>query len=257
MSIYACVLSYKMAERTNKTVEQLTAHGFTPGADLLVFENQHPGVPGLETAETLDCSRYVSEFTGANLRMTGGFNYIMRRMEALGPHTAVWLCTNDFDIVQAPKDLPEYLEYVLYENKDIGWLHPAKTHVDGYAYDWMDPKGQGLRRTWMTDFICPVLRWDAMTLQKRRLGPDSWWFDPVYHRGWGIDYETCYELRKSGYSVVVDDSFIISHEASETYRAGKAPESQDEFYKRALAEMNVHLARKYGVQWYSEFKKGF
>lgn len=108
MSIQACVLSYKMSRRTTRTVEMLAAYGFTPGADLLVFENQ--ASPGE------DVSPYVNEFTGSNLRMTGGFNYMCDRLRSLGSHIAVWLCTNDFDIVNAPPNLPEYLEYLFHED---------------------------------------------------------------------------------------------------------------------------------------------
>jgi hypothetical protein len=247
MSIYACVLSYKMANRTNHTVEQLESYGFTPGADLFVFENQAP--PGE------DVSKYVTEFTGSNLRMTGGFNHMCDKMQSLGQHTAVWLCTNDFDIVRAPPDLPEYFEYLFHEYADVGLVHPSKTPVAGYAYDWMHNQGTNdLRPTWMVDFICPIIQWDDLLRVRAKHGGKHW-FDPAFYRGWGIDYETCYLLRRNGAQVVVDDSMLISHAASETYRTGVAPESQQQFYDAALIEMRKRLAEKYGMGWHQEFQR--
>ncbi len=250
--IVAAVLSYKMAERTDKTVEQLIARGFTHGADLFVYENRAEP----DGWDRDPDSKYVNHWTGANLRMTGGFNYICDHLAKLGDHLGVWLCTNDFDIQQAPPDLPEYFEYLLTSKPDIGWAHPAKMPVKGYAYPWMDPRGSTEPRpTWMTDFICPLLRWSELERIRESHHGRQYWFDPAFYRGWGIDYETCYLLRQAGRQVVVDDNIIISHEASETYRTGQAPESQQEFYDKALVEMRRRLAEKYGANWLEKFQK--
>jgi hypothetical protein len=80
-------------------------------------------------------------------------------------------------------------------------------------------------------------------------------FEPAFYLGWGIDYETCHLLRKSGAKVVIDDSMLISHAASETYRSGAAPETQQQFYDAALVEMRRRLANKYGMDWHQEFQK--
>jgi hypothetical protein len=255
--IVAAVLSYRMMDRTNKTVEQLIDHGFTWGADLFVYENQaKPELHKMRPTIT-DYSMYVNRHTGDNLRMTGGFNFICDHLDKLGSHKGVWLCTNDFDIEQAPPDLPDYFESVLAERPDVGWLHPAKTPVPGYAYPWMDPQGSGgLRPTWMTDFICPLISWDDLTRIRESFHGHQYWFDPAFYRGWGIDYETCYLLRQGGSQVVVDDNVVISHAASETYRSGQAPESQQQFYDKALVEMRQRLAQKYGPDWLQKFQKG-
>lgn len=256
MKIVAAVLSYKMRELTNKTVGQLVKGGFTLNKDLFIFENQaQPEVSTWRERPSLwDHSKYVTHFTGSNLRMTNGFNYICDTIAGWQEQPdALWLCTNDFDILQTrvfydEKPLPELIEQAFdLQAGKLGWWHPALEPIPGYAYPWMFDQNIGQRKTWMTDFICPAVNWQAMKEIKSQHG---FWFEPRFYRGWGIDYETCYLMRRQGLRVHVDDTMVIRHEASKTYTSGNAPESKDAFYDRALAEMRAVMQEKYGPGWH-------
>lgn len=246
MDTVVTVLSYRMPGRTNRTVRQLIERGFTLSEDLFVFENDTKG----EYA-----GDYVTNYTGSNLRMTGGFNYICDWLSKsdLNPKV-VWMCTNDFDIEQAPNNLKTYfaksfIDYPSGSSLPPGWVHPVKTVEEGYAYPWMHKtETKHKRAVWMTDFICPVISWQALRYLRADKG---YWFDPRFYRGWGIDYDTCYQLRRHGLSVSVDENILISHKSSETYTSGKAPESKDRFYSEAHKEMTAGMEAKYGKNWYN------
>lgn len=261
MKIIAAVLSYKMKELTNRTVEGMIRYGFDLGKDLFVFENQKDPV-GVVTpgAENEDFSKYVTHFTGSNLRMTGGFNFICDAVDAMKEKPDVlWLCTNDFEITSLrPPSIQEAIrrafEYPGPRGMEapLGVYHPTLEDIPGYAYPWMfrsRTNGMFIPPVQMVDFICPALSWDFMKSLKSRFG---FWFDPRFHRGWGIDYETCFMARKAGLRVRVDADFTIRHEASKTYISGAAPESKQQFYDLALAEMRITMSDKYGPNWYQK-----
>ncbi|TXH10796.1 MAG: hypothetical protein E6R03_15015 [Hyphomicrobiaceae bacterium] len=267
----ACVLSYKLADVTNATVDLLHRQcHFNLNSDLFVFENrENPYVDDEPLADRmvkqveLDLSWGVTHFTGANLRMTGGFNYICDWLQSSGfKLDVVWLCTNDFQIpnIENSPDVKVRIQDAFMNpsptGKPVGWWHPSKTRVEGYAFPWMhnqlNPQATTtLRSAWMTDFICPAIRWDLLKAIRAERG---YWFDPRFYRGWGIDYETCYLIRKMGYDVVVDDAITINHESSATYIRGLAPESKEQFYDKAIEEMRMVLTAKYGPNWLDLFK---
>lgn len=254
VKIICGMLSYLMPELTDKTVQQLVKEGFTLGKDLFVFENGQPG-PGVSKAAT--------HFTGSNLRMTGGFNFICNWVADEADHVpdVLWLCTNDFDITELRvlhdgKPLPDLIQQAFEypgprgNERPLGWWHPSLEPIPGYAYPWMfNRDASWTRAVQMTDFICPAVSWDAMCKIKERYGH---WFEPRFFRGWGIDYETCYFMRKMGLDVVVDDRIKIRHEASKTYTSGAAPETKDQFYSSALSEMRLVMSDKYGPDWHNE-----
>jgi len=239
MSAHCCILSYKMAELTDRTVDNLLNCGWEIGRNLFVYEN------GSEDESHSDVSQYVTHFTGGNLRMTGGWNYIVKkhRSESID---WLWLCTNDFEITGGVPS-PDFFHHRL--KNDVGWWHPAVERIQGYAYPWMFYQGIGLRDVRMTDSICPALN---INLIWQMIGPQANVpvFDPELYRGWGIDYDTCYQARRRGYRVVIDDNITVKHEASKTYSSGVAPESVEEFYKSAYSEMNKRLTEKYGANWH-------
>lgn len=252
MKIIAAMLSFGMPELTDKTVEFLTAGGFSLGETLFVFENHSDDEYARGDWKT---SKYVTNFTGSNLRMTGGFNHIcdwVSQLPSQDQPDVLWLCTNDFDVLGGRAGMPARIEAAFNKTATevvpVGWWHPSLEVIPEYAYPWMfrSMTKPGLRATWMTDFICPAIRWDLLNEIKNQHG---FWFDPQFYRGWGIDYETCYFVRKLGYTVCVDDYIQIRHEASKTYDAGVAPESKDQFYNSALSEMHRVMYEKYGRDW--------
>lgn len=237
MKTIACVLSYKMPELTDQTVQDLVAAEWQFGENLFVFENQ-------KTEDAEGASQLVTHFTGANLRMTGGWNYIADFFR--GQAERIWFCTNDFRItygVPTPRRLEGWLR------EDIGWWHPSLEPIPDYAYPWMFQKGYGgLRDVKMTDSICPAITQECM--ERLRKKNDGHVFDPAFYRGWGIDYDTCYRIRQMGRRVIIDDSVCVRHEASKTYTSGTAPETMEEFYERAHGEMSRVLKAKYGDDWH-------
>lgn len=237
MYAVAAVLSYKMASLTDRTVEDLMRCGWELGKTLFVIENQHKDL-------AVDVSQYVTDYTGENLRMTGGWNWIA---DHVGPQCdRVWFCTNDFEITHgmpSPRVLEEFLR------EDIGWWHPAVEHIHNYAYPWMFGNNPaGLRDVLMTDSIAPAITSECM--EKLRLVNGGKVFDPAFYRGWGIDYDTCYQIRQMGRRVVIHDAVRIKHVASKTYTTGAAPESMEQFYGGAHAEMAQRMREKYGEGWY-------
>lgn len=233
----ACVLSYKMAELTDRTVEHLINAGWDLNKNLLVVENQ-------DETKAENVTQYVSRFTGGNLRMTGGWNWIADFFEP-SSHQRIWFCTNDFDITygtpspQLLADLPA----------EIGWWHPAVEHVPDYCFPWMFPQNPaGLRDVPMTDSICPAISRECLNHLRAVNGGTV--FDPRFYRGWGLDYDSCWQIRKIGRRVVIHDAIRIKHEASRTYTSGTAPEGKEAFYSEAHAEMSARLVEKYGPEWH-------
>jgi hypothetical protein len=109
------------------------------------------------------------------------------------------------------------------------------------------PAKEGLRKVPMTDFICPAIR---VSVLEKILDKYGNYFNPLFYRGWGIDYETCYRIRQEfNMDVVVDDAVIINHDASDTYKSGIAPESQPQFYQNAYIEMRDMMVNTYGPNW--------
>ena len=245
MRTVACVLSYRMPEVTDRTVAHLAAAGWTLGSDLFVVENQ-PESAG-------DRSMHVTHFTGRNLRMTGGWNWIADEIREVHLADRVWFCTNDFEIAQG-RPSPELLADL---PEEVGWWHPSLEFIDGYAYPWMFQEfarhvaNPGcLRDVKMTDAICPALTRKCMAAL--RAGNRGFVFDPEFMRGWGIDYDSCIAIRKLGKRVVVDDAVRIRHEASKTYTSGSGPESVERFYSEAHAEMIRRMIVKHGNDWYQK-----
>jgi hypothetical protein len=237
MKTIACILSYHMPELTSKTVADLVSAGWEIGNDLFIFENQ-------DEHSAFDHAEEVTHFTGSNLRMTGGWNFIADWC-AEHDDDRVWFCTNDFEVTYGTpspgilSDLPA----------SIGWWHPAVEPIKDYCFPWMFGQNPaGLRDVPMTDSICPAITRECM--EYLRAWNHGQVFDQLFYRGWGLDYDSCWQIRQMGKRVVIHDAIRVKHEASRTYTAGKAPESMEAFYAEAHGEMSQRLIAKYGPDWH-------
>jgi len=237
MKTIACILSYKMAECVEDTVMSLDKQGWSHGEDLFVFENQ-----AKETAE--DHNFFVTHYTGENLRMGGGWNYIADYLR--GMCDRIWFCT-DFKVVHGSPS-PRVLENV---PANIGWYHPVITdpgHAD-YCFPWMmRVNPAGYRDVKMTDSICPLITMECM--ERLRENNNGNVFDKAFWRGWGLDYDTCWQIRQMAKRVVLHDAITVDHSAFGSYDAGVAPESKDTFRSLAHRAMTKRLSEKYGTDWH-------
>jgi hypothetical protein len=237
MTVAACILSFHMPDLTSKTVSDLQVSGWELGKNLFVFENQDPH-------EATDYAESVTHFTGSNLRMTGGWNFIADWCGS--KYERVWFCTNDFEVLSGHPS-PNVLS-LLPDN--VGWWHPSLEPIEKYCFPWMfTTNPAGYRDVPMTDSICPAITRRCM--DHLRTFNQGKVFDPAFFRGWGIDYDSCWQIRSVLKDrVVIHDAVRIRHKASRTYTSGTAPEDMQTFYDKAHGEMSARLTEKYGPQWY-------
>jgi hypothetical protein len=250
MKILSCILSYNMPQITNHLYEQLIR--LTNSKEkIIVFDNG---------SDKNKVSEYTTFLADTNTKLTGGMNFILSiiKKHFYDSFDAYWLMTNDINF-EYDKDPVKNMSSVLETNSDIGIIHPSLIRpVYNYAYPWMIkiPGNENLNKVTknhtMVDIICPIYT-------KKALNVINWEFDKRFIYGWGIDYDSCYQIRKSGLKVAVNFDLLVSHQTSVVYDSGNDKEfkNRQEYYKKAGENMNKVMNEKYGENWIDIINKKF
>ena len=235
MKIVIGVLSYNISELTDSFCNQLKKL-IKEQYKLIVLDNGS------------DKEKIASSTTNRlfeNTKLTGGMNEILKLSKSYNPDI-VWLCTNDISLeynLDPIKSMIQKLE----QNLDVGVIHPSLIQpVPNYAYPWMIKKENetGITKNHiMVDIIAPVYT-------KYALNIIDWKFDKRFE-SWGIDWDSCYQIRKSGLKIAVDFDILLNHKTSVVYDTGNAKEfkNRQEYYKKASEQMNKIMIKKYGADW--------
>jgi hypothetical protein len=239
------ILSYNMPELTDALVEQIKSKIKIP-YKLIVFDN------GSDKEKR---SKYTTHFIEENTRLTGGMNNILHiaRNEVDGLE-GIWLCTSDICLVDKDVDYLLSMALKCKSNESIGVIHPSLIKpVENYAYPWMIKiPGNELHKGYtinhpMVDIICPFYT-------KKALDVIGWEFEKRFEYGWGIDWLSCYQVRKAGLKIAVDFDILISHQTSVTYDTGNDKEfkNRKEYYQKASENMNKGMVEILGQDWRKE-----
>lgn len=238
------ILSYQMPHLTDSLVNQLKNIIKIP-YHLIVLDNG--------SDENKIAASTTFRFN-SNVQMTGGFNKILELAKIQDQETedgigGVWLLTNDIQFQYASDPLLS-LTKIIGQFPDIGVVHPSLIEpVKNYAYSWMckipqapDRVGFTTNHT-MVDIIAPLYSRKALEIM-------DWKFDSRFV-SWGIDFDSCYQVRKAGLQVAVDFDTLITHQTSAVYDAGQDPvyKNRNEYYRGASENMEKVFIEKYGTDW--------
>jgi hypothetical protein len=236
------ILNYNMPEITNNLVNQIKKL-VKIDYKLIVLDNG---------SEKNKISKYTTDRKEINTRLTGGMNNILEISKKHNPDY-VWLCTNDIKL-EYEIDIFDDMINKMKKDKNLGILHPSLIEpVKNYAYQWMIKKcnEKGYTKNHYTyDIIAPIFSKEALNII-------DWKFDNKFIYGWGLDYESAYQIRKNGLSIGIDFDVLLSHQTSITYDSGNDIEfkNRQEYYKKAGENMNKVLIEKYGENWNELFMK--
>lgn len=164
-----------------------------------------------------------------NLGFTKGWNESIKRV--YGDYDAFWLCNNDIDTEHI---CVTRLEEVLESHPRLGVVSPfcnsPHAHMGRKTPDW-------LRYVPYVELVAPLIRKDVFN----RVGL----FDETYSKGWGLDYDFGWKVRRSGYAVGVYDLVGINHLEHKTIDSV----GREQYFAEASAEMNTGLTQNYGSDW--------
>lgn len=244
MKIVIGILSFNMPHLTDGLVNQLSNLVKVP-YKLVVLDN------GSDSDKIAKSTTFRLD---KNIQMTGGFNKILELAKIYDKETeggidGVWLLTNDIAFQYNRDPLRSMIRIIdLFPN--IGIVHPSLIEpVKNYSYPWMckipyTPDRTGFTTNHkMVDIIAPLY-------SRKALEVIDWKFDPRFI-SWGIDWDSCYIVRKAGMQIAVDFDILLTHQTSAVYDAGNDPiyKNRSEYYKGAIENMKKVFTEKYGLEW--------
>jgi hypothetical protein len=170
-----------------------------------------------------------------NKGFTLGWNLAIQRI--LDDYDSFWLMNND--IVTGSECITE-LEKVLESHPRLGIVSPYCNS----PHSLMHKKTQNsLRYTPFVEFVCPAIRKEVFA----KIG----YFDEVFSKGWGVEFDYCWKARRNGFSVGVYDLVGVNHlEHSTIDKVGR-----EDYFSQAAYEMNTYLAEKYGNEWKAKLEE--
>lgn len=239
--VTCCILSYNLPEATDRLYNNFKEKVKKTNCELIVFDNG---------SDPDKISKYTTHRINKNLKMTGGLNECLKICKKNNSYY-VWLMVNDI-LIKTEEPIENMIE-IIENNSNIGIVHPALTQDTVTAYDFLkyNPNEQiRFKESHMVDTICPFYT-------KEALDAFNWCFNPELKYGWGIDYESCYAVRKKGMKVVIDYKTQIYHFLSELYKNKRDKEFKNEmeFYQKANMNFHTYFIKKYGPNWKEKFEK--
>lgn len=164
-----------------------------------------------------------------NLGFLKGWNRAIERI--YNDYDAFLLMNNDIETAPVMADK---LQWVMESKPRLGIVSPFSNS----PHDVMHKKSPWyLRYTPFVELVAPLIRkevFDAVGL-----------FDESFEKGWGIDYDFCWQARRAGFAVGVFDLVGINHLEHKTIDLL----GRDAYFQDAATQMNTHLTRKYGENW--------
>lgn len=164
-----------------------------------------------------------------NLGFTEGWNEAVRRV--WNEYDAFMLMNND--IITTP-DMFDAIKWVLENKPRLGMVSPFCNS----PHEHMHKKSpHALRYVPFVELVCPTIRKTAF--QSAGL------FDDLFSKGWGLDYDFGWKVRRAGFSVGVFDLVGINHLEHKTIDIV----GRDQYFREASHEMNTILTQRYGDKW--------
>jgi glycosyltransferase involved in cell wall biosynthesis len=230
------ILSFNNPNYTDRLVENINKL-IKINYQLIVFDNG---------SDKDKISKYTTHRCDDNVRMTGGFNNIIK---SANEFDYIWFFTNDCYFVTEDVDPLENMLEKFIKYNDIGILHPSLDQKVNVCYDIKNTKSSGVKIVSEYDFVCPMF-------SKKALEYCGGNFNNNLICGWGIDYETSFLVRSNNLKVAINHDLIVMHNTSATYDQGLdcTYSDRNKFYDAAFKEMYSVLDQKYGVGWSYKFK---
>lgn len=227
MKLFLGILCYEMADMAARLVleiEKITKIKH----ELIVFDNG--------SIKPLKCATHRKE---KNISPVDGYNEIAKLAKEADADY-VWFITHDiFPLTKT--DMARSMIEKCMENPNIGVIHPS---VDEYAewFKWMyhNPKGGVTTGHKFLDFIAPMYTREAMDI----LG---WEFDRRFW-SWGIDQDSCFQLRLKKKQIAIDHDVFIHHEQGKMVKEGLTKwKTFSEFCAEQGANFETVMKEKYGA----------
>lgn len=168
---------------------------------------------------------------------TKGWNEAIKRL--FDSSDAFWLMNSDIRITE--KSIRR-VESVLETRPDIRFFTPA---YNCWMKHCQQIQGAGLVECDVLEFTAPVIRKDVFI--------DLGFFDELFARGYGVEFDFCYKARQAGIKMWVD------HE-SEFYHLGQQTISKHEgllaYSAKANFELTHGLMNRYGTEYFERIFGG-
>lgn len=247
MKIVGLVLHYNVPEVTDRCVQSIRS--VAASLPLEVIDNGSD--PGLATP-------HATFHLAQNQRMTRGFNAGIRWARQQHPDLdGIWFFTSDCWLqasgsTDPDRALTRMIDSLRREPR-LGILHPAADPSVVVDFDiYYKPGRSGVRIWHQYDFVCPLFTRSALELL-------DWQFDARLYYGWGVDYDTSWQVRAAGQLVGLHNDVIYRHDTSTTYDQGRDEtfENRTHFYESAGSEFQRVLGDKYGMPWPTFFHTRF
>ena len=240
------IVNYNMPERTDALAEYIS-HNVRWPHDLIVVDNGSDQQP----------SRFTSITLGQNVQTTNGWLAGLQYANALAimhneNYLAYWMMITSAAFVGGGDVLRPMASWLV-ENPDAVGIHPALTPQSTTSWKHLITRSNVLpmppepRKTWMIDNIAAL--WRA-----------SWFdyvgnFDQELVYGWGVDLETCWKARSSGFTLWVDERVRMEKITDIGYTMRRMGMSADERQRLASQNMTDVLRRRYGPEWWEKMTK--
>lgn len=143
---------------------------------------------------------------------------------------AVALLTND--IVLSPEAFNAAVQR-LESIPRAGAIHVSTNSPHNHMRQW---KGRDYTVVPYVELVAPIIRTEVL----KQLLP----FDERFLHGWGLDSDLGWQIRRLGYSNLIEHTVTMQHLEHMAYRA-----NLDEYKARAGKEMTEGLSAKYGPNW--------
>jgi GT2 family glycosyltransferase len=164
-----------------------------------------------------------------NLGFTKGWNQAVKTV--WDEYDAFWLMNSDIELTAA--SIRRVEEVMADDNVDI--LTPS---YNCWIKTCQNLKSGGLREIKVCEFTAPII--------KKRVFEKIGMMDERFVRGYGMEFDFCYQARLSNFRLWVDDASAFYHKGQKTI--GKH-EGIMEYSKVANFELNKGMLDKYGIGW--------
>lgn len=235
------IASYNMPERADALYEFIERKSGYP-VDIFLIDNASDIQP-----PAVNTNVWIKPH---NKQTTGAWLEGLKAAQKKDKYFAYVFCITSADFPETTGDPITPLVELLQQNPNAVGVHPALTLDSTTSWTHLITRGGNEpRRTWMIDNIFSMYRADWFDSIN--------WFDPDLRYAWGIDLETCYLARRSGYELYVHEGVQIRKVTNIAYKMERMRMSANERSQKAGENMAFFLSRKYGDDWWSVMTKHY
>lgn len=160
---------------------------------------------------------------------TGGWNKAVKLL--WDEFDAFWLMNSD--IVITRKSLENSIMAI--KNADVDIYTPS---YNAWIKDSQNLKTNDMRQVNVIEFTAPII--------KKHVFEKAGFWDELFARGYGVEFDYCYRARLQGFKIWVDDSTEFIHKGQGTI---SKHEGIVEYSSKANFELNHNMLKKYGSDW--------